>query len=64
LARGHVRSGDAVAIKGYIGNTERMARSIAKFAQHYAEVTNDDFEVFKKAIKAGKVKVASGPTAK
>ncbi len=59
LARGHVRSGDALAIKGYIGNPERVVKSIAKFAHRYAEVTNDDYAEFKKAIKEGRVKVAS-----
>jgi uncharacterized protein (DUF2252 family) len=58
LARGHVRSGDALAIKGYIGSAERIAKSICKFASRYAEVTNDDFQKFKKAIKTGRVKVA------
>ncbi len=58
LARGHVRSGDALAIKGYIGSAGRIAKSVNRFALRYAEVTNDDFEEFKKAIRAGRVKVA------
>ncbi len=58
LARGHVRSGDALTIKGYIGNPDRITKAITKFAVRYAEVTNDDFGEFKKAIKAGRVKVA------
>ncbi len=58
LARGHVRSGDALAIKGYIGGTERISKAIVKFALRYAEVTNDDFAEFKKAIKAGRIKTA------
>jgi uncharacterized protein (DUF2252 family) len=61
LARGHVRSGDAVAIQGYVGKPDRIARAISKFAWRYADVTNDDFLEFKKAIKAGKVKVAAEP---
>jgi len=61
LARGHVRSGDALAIKGYIGSADRISKSISKFALRYAEVTNDDFEEFKKAIKTGRVKVAGEP---
>jgi Uncharacterized protein conserved in bacteria (DUF2252) len=58
LARGHVRSGDGLAIKGYIGSVERIAKSIVKFALRYAEVTNDDFAEFKKGVKAGRVKIA------
>jgi uncharacterized protein (DUF2252 family) len=61
LARGHVRSGDAVAIKGYIGSVEKISKSIVKFAVRYAEVTNDDFGEFRKAIKAGRVKIAAPP---
>jgi uncharacterized protein (DUF2252 family) len=57
LARGHARSGDPLAIKGYIGSVEKISKAIVKFALRYAEVTNDDFEEFKKAIKAGRVKV-------
>jgi len=58
LARGHVRSGDALSIKGYIGSLERISKSITKYAIRYAAVTNDDYEEFKKAVKAGRVKVA------
>ena len=61
LARGHVRSGDALAIKGYIGSVERIAKSIVKFALRYADVTNDDFSCFKKAIKTGRVKIEPQP---
>jgi uncharacterized protein (DUF2252 family) len=59
LARGHVRSGDALAIKGYIGSVEHIAKAMVKFAMRYAEVTNADFDEFKKSIKAGRVKVAA-----
>jgi len=64
LARGHVRSGDALAIKGYIGNPDRVIKSIKKFAMRYAEVTNDDFQDFKKAISAGRVKIAGAAAKK
>ena len=58
LARGHVRSGDALAIKGYIGSVERISKSITKFGLRYADVTNDDYQEFKKSIKAGRIKIA------
>jgi uncharacterized protein (DUF2252 family) len=58
LARGHTRSGDPLEIKGYIGSPEKISKAIVKFALRYADVTNDDFEEFQKAIKAGRVKVA------
>jgi len=62
LARGHVRSGDPLEIKGYIGSPEKISKAIVRFALRYADVTNDDFEEFQKAIKAGRVKVARKPT--
>ncbi len=58
LARGHARSGDPLEIKGYIGSVDKISKAIVKFALRYAEVTNGDFEELKKAIKAGRVKVA------
>jgi uncharacterized protein (DUF2252 family) len=64
LARGHARSGDALAIKGYIGSVDKISKAIVKFAIRYAEVTNNDFAEFKKAIKAGRVKIAGVTKAK
>jgi len=59
LARGHARSGDPVAIKGYIGNCAKALGSILKYAEAYADLTRADFERFQKAIKDGRIKVAS-----
>jgi uncharacterized protein (DUF2252 family) len=59
LARGHTRSGDAVAIKGYIGACDKIVRAIAKYAAAYARITHADFELFSKAIKDGKIKIAA-----
>jgi hypothetical protein len=64
LARGHVRSGDALTIKGYIGNPDRITQAITKFAMRYADVTHDDFTALKKAIKSGKVKTADSTNQK
>lgn len=59
LARGHARSGDAVAIKGYIGSGDKVLQAIVHYALEYAAVTEADFEVFQKAVREGRVKVAS-----
>jgi uncharacterized protein (DUF2252 family) len=64
LARGHTRSGDPLELKGYIGKVDEISKEIVKFALRYADVTNDDFEELKKAIKAGRVKVAGQPKAR
>ena len=59
LARGHARSGDALAIKGYVGSAEKTARAIVRYALGYAELTQADFDAFHKSIKQERVKVAA-----
>ncbi len=46
LARGHARSGDAVALDGYIGTSDRFVEAIADFAIDYADQTEQDYETF------------------
>jgi uncharacterized protein (DUF2252 family) len=59
LARGHARSSDAVAIKGYIGSCDKLVGAIVKYALEYAAVTEADFESFTKAIRDKRIKVAA-----
>jgi len=59
LARGHARSGDALAIKGYIGAAERLVKAVAHYGLAYAERAQSDFHVFQKAVRAEQVKVAA-----
>lgn len=59
LARGHARSGDALAISAYIGNAEKVVQAIVKYAMEYAKLTAADFAVFQKAIKEGRIKVSA-----
>lgn len=61
LARGHARSGDALALKGYIGRPGRLIEAIAKYGIDYATQTQHDFEQFQNAIKAGRIKVNGVP---
>jgi uncharacterized protein (DUF2252 family) len=46
LARGHARSGDAVALSGYIGNSDRFISALVQFAVDYADQTEADYEEF------------------
>jgi uncharacterized protein (DUF2252 family) len=46
LARGHARSGDAIALSGYIGTSDRFIEAIAEFAVDYADQTEVDYEEF------------------
>jgi uncharacterized protein (DUF2252 family) len=46
LARGHARSGDALALAGYIGNSDLFVEAIGAFAVDYADQTEADYQVF------------------
>ncbi len=61
LAKGHARSGDPMLLAGYCGAGNKLDDAIAEFADRYAEQTENDYNVFKKAIRAGKIKVAADP---
>ncbi len=62
LAKAHARTGDAAALYGYCGDSVKLDKAIAKFAIAYADQTTEDYEIFVKAIKAGKIK-ANPPAA-
>jgi uncharacterized protein (DUF2252 family) len=46
LARGHARSGDPLALDGYIGTSDRFIEAIQGFAVEYAEQTEKDYKTF------------------
>jgi uncharacterized protein (DUF2252 family) len=58
VARGHARSGDARAIRGYCGSGGRMAKVLRDFAGQYADQTEADYGAFIAAVKSGKIKAA------
>ena len=49
LARAHARSGDAVAISGYLGSSDRFDRAVADFAEAYADQSEADYAAFRRA---------------
>jgi uncharacterized protein (DUF2252 family) len=55
LARAHARSGDAVALSGYMGGDSDFDKAIAEFATAYADQTEYDWRALLDAIKAGRV---------
>jgi len=59
LALGHARSGDAAMIAGYCGQSKEFNESMYSFARSYAKQNEQDFELFRKAVKSGKLKAAS-----
>jgi uncharacterized protein (DUF2252 family) len=55
LARAHARSGDALALSGYMGNDSEFDKAIAEFAMAYANRTKRDWRDFLEAIKVGRL---------
>ena len=57
LARAHARSGDRIAIAGYLGDGGRFEEAIADFAGAYADQNEADFETLKRAAADGRIAV-------
>jgi uncharacterized protein (DUF2252 family) len=60
LARAHARSGDAVAIAGYLGKGETFDRSIAAFAESYADQNEADCAAVRAAVEACELEAQFG----
>jgi hypothetical protein len=58
LARGHARSGDALAIRAYVGRGRSLDRSMATFAETYAVQNLEDYTRFRDAISDGRLECA------
>jgi len=58
LALSHAKSGDAAMIAGYVGNSEALDESLARFAFAYADQTERDYDALVAAAKSGRIKVA------
>ena len=59
LARAHARSGDRVAIAGYLGKSEAFENAVADFAERYADVNERDHAALAEAVASGRVKAAA-----
>jgi uncharacterized protein (DUF2252 family) len=64
LARGHCRSGDACALAGYLGNSDKLEEALADFAVAYADQTEKDWEQLCKARGNRVSKTGRGAAAK
>ena len=60
LARAHARSGDRIAIAGYLGSGTAFDRSIADFPGRYADRNERDFEALRQAVASGRVEARIG----
>jgi uncharacterized protein (DUF2252 family) len=59
LARAHARSGDAVAIAGYLGSSDTFDQALSEFAERYADQNERDYEAFLEEIRSGRLEAAS-----
>ena len=60
LARAHARSGDRIAIAGYLGSSKVFDEAIADLAEAYADQNERDFAAFSDAVKAGRIVAQTG----
>jgi uncharacterized protein (DUF2252 family) len=60
LAKAHARSGDAIAISSYLGGSDTFDRSLATFAETYADQNEHDYDALQTAVKTGQVKAETG----
>jgi uncharacterized protein (DUF2252 family) len=58
LARAHARSGDRIAIAGYLGRGDTMDRALADFSAAYADQNERDFAALEAAVAAGRISTA------
>jgi uncharacterized protein (DUF2252 family) len=60
LARAHARSGDAVAIAAYLGDSDAFDKSITDFSQRYADQNERDYQEFVNAVRSGRLEAVEG----
>jgi uncharacterized protein (DUF2252 family) len=60
LARAHARSGDRIAIAGYLGSSRTFEQAIADFAETYADVNERDYQSLIAAIEQGRIAAQPG----
>ena len=58
LAHAHARSGDSVAISGYLGDSDEFETAMMSFCDSYADQNEDDFELFTQLIASGELPCA------
>ena len=57
LGRAHARSGDASMISGYVGDDDTFDRAVARFAEAYADRTEQDYDELIDAVDDGRVQI-------
>jgi hypothetical protein len=57
LARAHARSGDRIAIAGYLGGSDAFDQAITEFASSYADQNERDYDALREAAASGRITV-------
>lgn len=57
LARAHARSGAPAQISGYLGKSDAFDKAIAAFAIAYADQSERDHAILKKAVRSGRIEI-------
>jgi uncharacterized protein (DUF2252 family) len=60
LARAHARSGDCIAIAGYLGRGEAFDLAIERFSETYADQNERDHRALVEAVKSGRIAAEQG----
>jgi hypothetical protein len=60
LARAHARSGDPIAIAGYLGKSDAFDLSITDFSERYADQNGRDYQAFAEAVSSGRLEAIAG----
>ena len=60
LARAHARSGDRIALAGYLGKSDVFDRAIADFATAYADLNERDYSALGAASGSGAIEATEG----
>jgi len=58
LACSHARTGDPIAISGYLGSSDVFDRAVTEFAERYADQNESDYQAFLANITDRKLEVA------
>ncbi|WP_222849502.1 DUF2252 domain-containing protein [Trebonia kvetii] len=59
LARAHARSGDRIAIAGYLGGSDAFDQAITEFARSYADQNERDYDALREAAASGRITAKS-----
>ena len=64
LARAHARCGEPAKISGYLGKSDKFDQAVADFSMAYADQSEQDDAVLKKAVRSGRLEVINEATSR